>query len=69
MRSSGPRSITELSHAVGEVLRTAPTEKLRFDSMDLCEELLERTDLTRDSLMQETLRSWIGKVQTHVGNQ
>jgi len=59
-----PRTVTELSHAVAKMLTLPPNEKKnRFDSMALCEEIMDRHDVTRDNLMRETLRSWVGEVQ------
>ena len=65
-----PRSITELSHAVAEVLRgPASGDSVRFKVMDLAQELIEQADAQRDPMMRQTLWSWIGKVQSHVGLQ
>jgi len=65
-----PRSITELSHAVAEVLRSpAGGDSFRFKVMDLAQELIEQADMQRDLLMRQTLWSWIGKIQSHAGLQ
>lgn len=57
-----PRSVAELSHAVRDMLAKNVTGSNRFESMDLCEEIMNRSDLEHESL-RPTLRSWIGKIQ------
>ena len=54
---------TELVKRVSEMLKAELTEKNRFASMDLCQELMDAHDNTRDIAMRETLRSWVGKIQ------
>ena len=69
-KKTEPRSITELSYAVAEVLRgPSGGDDVRFKVMDLAEEIIQQADLQRDSMMRQTLWSWIGKVQSHVGLQ
>jgi hypothetical protein len=62
------RSIADLSHLVGAHLKAPTTEKNRFKSMDLCADIMARADVTGDPLMNETLRSWIGKLQRRFEN-
>ncbi len=69
MTATTPRTIAELSHAVAAALKTDRSEKARFESMELCQEIMAHHDRTRDQSMQHTLRSWVGKVQSHFNFQ
>ena len=67
-----PRPIGELSRVCGQ-FRDGTTghvgDNLRFHAMDLCEALMRHHDRTRDNLMRETLRSWVGRTQRAAGLQ
>ena len=70
--AAGPMSLGELSKFVGQ-FRDGTTnlegDALRFTAIELCEAIVVHMDRTRDALMGETLRGWIGKVQSAAGLQ
>ncbi len=65
MTATTPRTIAELSHAVAATSTVERNDKTRFAAMALCQEIMAHHDRTRDQSMQHTLRSWVGKVQSH----
>jgi hypothetical protein len=58
------KTLTQLSKETGTLLAADMTETTRFASMDLCQDILVVLKQTRDQCMRDTLRSWIGKLQT-----
>lgn len=66
-------SFTDLTHEYGRLLKVeltaANAEETRSQSRDLCDVLINRIENYRDALMADTIRSMIGRLQTHVGDQ
>ncbi len=65
------KSLGELSKFVGAFHRgeVPRSEHTRFDSMDLCEALMEHADATRDPTLHQTICRWVGRVQAAAGTQ
>lgn len=62
----------ELMRVYSKILGSEPTDDLRFQSRDLCKQLLEQSDeynLRMDDAMVFTIRKMIVKLQSHVGDQ
>ena len=59
--------IAEISHQVAKAKRG---EIGKFESMDLCEEIVKAIDgiAPQDHLLRETLRDWIASVQNSKNN-
>ena len=70
--TAGPMSLGELSKFVGQ-FRDGTTnlegDALRSTAMELCAAIVVHMDQTRDALLGEHLRGWIGKVQSAAGLQ
>jgi hypothetical protein len=63
-------TFTQLTHEYARILADGrPSEERLSASRDLCEVLIERPENFRDACMADTIRSMIGRLQTHVGDQ
>jgi len=61
-------SFTQLTREYARIKNETPNDELRSQSRDLCECLINRSEM-RDSCMADTIRSMIGQLQEHVGDQ
>lgn len=63
-------SFTQLTHEYARILNDVQaTEERLSASRDLCEVLINRPEMVRDACMADTIRSMIGRLQRHVGDQ
>jgi len=63
-------SFTQLTHEYARILADEkPSEDRLSASRGLCEVLLNRPEMVRDACMADTIRSMIGRLQSHVGDQ
>jgi hypothetical protein len=61
-------SFTQLTREYARIKNEPRSEELRSQSRDLCECLINRGEM-RESCMADTIRSMIGQLQEHVGDQ
>jgi len=63
-------TFTQLTHEYRRILDDQKGSEARLSaSRDLCDVLVNRPENYRDACMSDTIRSMIGKLQTHVGDQ
>ena len=63
-------TFTQLTHEYRRILDDdKPSEDRLSASRDLCDVLINRPEMARDACMADTIRSMIGRLQTHVGDQ
>ena len=63
-------SFTQLTHEYARLLADSSASEERLSaSRDLCDVLINRPEMVRDACLADTIRSMIGRLQTHVGDQ